>query len=537
MTVPIAGDREPACGWTASVELVRPALPPCPRRLGRRVSDGETVSDRRCDLHSADPDKDPQAIEDELAKMRASHRFECRGWVFPREVDLRNESFEAARFNGTTFAGHAQFDGATFPGDAWFDHATFTGEARFNGATFTSAAWFFGATFTSAAFFSPATFTGMAVFTNAIFTGDAGFSRVTFASNAQFEGATFAGHAAFVGATFAGVAVFSRATFAGNAAFVGATFAEDAWFDAAPFTGIDRFADCKFESAPSFRETRFEGGAGFTAVRFAARTTFDMTVFGPGSTFAHTVVVDLTFRACAMGTVALAEVYGVAKAEFDRVTWGEQLSLSASPDEASNEPRHRINGVTVEEVKAQEGRTKDDYETAERVYRELRRSAEEHKQFQEAHRLSTRELEMRWLSLGTQRPAWWGWLRMHLLSLPAWYRGLSDYGESAGKPLLRLALLLMLSPVVLAAFGIELGTKSDHTEYSLQPLFQADLGAVWSAYETLFVFGLRSAVLLPDPPNIPVFSVWVQLWLVFLRLASPFLALLFSLAIRRRFRR
>ena len=56
------------------------------------------------------------------------------------------------------------------------------------------------------------------------------------------------------------------------------------------------------------------------------------------------------------------------------------------------------------------------------------------------------------------------------------------------------------------------------------------------SYIALLAYSVRIAALLPDPAAVTLMP-GAQLYSVFLRLTAPFLALLISLAIRRRFHR
>ncbi|MEV6617327.1 pentapeptide repeat-containing protein [Streptomyces sp. NPDC051051] len=129
-----------------------------------------------------------------------------------------------ARFDSATFQRNARFDSATFKGNAGFEWATFKSDAQFGSATFEGVSWFERATFEGVAWFKGATFKDVAWFGSATFKGDAWFASATFKSVAGFESATFKSDAWFRWATFEGVAWFGSATFKGDAWFASATF-------------------------------------------------------------------------------------------------------------------------------------------------------------------------------------------------------------------------------------------------------------------------------------------------------------------------
>ncbi|MFI9155682.1 pentapeptide repeat-containing protein [Streptomyces sp. NPDC053367] len=146
----------------------------------------------------------------------------------------------AARFESATFESMARFGSASFKGYAEFVSATFKGYAEFVSATFENYAEFSSATFESHARFPSATFKDYAGFLSATFKGYAGFESATFKGYAGFESATFKGYAEFVSATFESMAGFMSATFEDIAEFESATFESDAEFQSATFVEADR---------------------------------------------------------------------------------------------------------------------------------------------------------------------------------------------------------------------------------------------------------------------------------------------------------
>ena len=219
-----------------------------------------------------------------------------------------------------------------------------------------------------------------------------------------------------------------------------------------------------------------------------------------------------------MVRVALNEAYKLSEAEFDRCDWGKQIRLP-------------------EESIALRTSNKEDYARAERVYREIRRSMEDHKHFQEANRFAYRELEMRRLTHLAERKHWWGRLigevRANLWSFEALYHQFSSYGESWWKPLVwLLASVVILFPALYVLAGTTIGDFTYH------------LGGEWNP-GPLLEFSLKTAALLPIPTptttgpveGTAIVAGWALLLQVIERVWSPFLALLFTLAVRRRFRR
>ncbi|MFH9439080.1 pentapeptide repeat-containing protein [Streptomyces rochei] len=149
-----------------------------------------------------------------------------RGAGFETATFERGAGFEAAtfkidtRFRAAVFRNVAWFESATFDGDAKFESADFKGDAKFESADFKGDARFASAVFKSVAWFESATFERATEFEAAAFKGDAMFESATFMGRAMFESATFERATMFESATFENAAVFRSATFV-EAASVG----------------------------------------------------------------------------------------------------------------------------------------------------------------------------------------------------------------------------------------------------------------------------------------------------------------------------
>lgn len=423
---------------------------------------------KRCVFHSERADKDPEhRIESALVDMAKSSEFECQAWVFPREVDLNNRSFNKARFGNCVFSHRVHLAGTSFIGSADFYGSKFHHRLDFGGATFHSTA----------------------IFGEAKFCERAEFGGTNFSVGARFSDASFCGEARFVGAGFSGRAAFQSATFA----------------------GVTDFALATFRQPPGFDRTTFKAKSGFSEVVFPEHTILNSTDFGPNCDLANADLKSITFRRCKMPGVALEEAYSASNAEYDYCEWGAPPTL-----------------IVTERTAHESGRL-EDYRSAERVYREVRRSLEDHKDFQESHRFAYRELEMRRLARSAKDAGRWGWWRANLVSLEAWYRILSDYGESWRRPLFWLALLLLCGASSFAAIGIKL------------PSGNYDWGSTWGSQSAEFlvplvIYSVRAAALISDPPEVRL-ELFAQLVQLILRIAAPFLAFLFGLTVRRRFRR
>jgi hypothetical protein len=121
------------------------------------------VEDGCCAVHSADPNKPIGALKQAIADFaKNGYKLDCRGWVFPFDVDLsgtgiwqldvRDAVFKGqvnftksffndtstASFEGTTFEQDAIFSGFKFACPVDFRGSQFRGHARFNNADFTT---------------------------------------------------------------------------------------------------------------------------------------------------------------------------------------------------------------------------------------------------------------------------------------------------------------------------------------------------------------------------------------------------------------
>ncbi|MFP3991062.1 pentapeptide repeat-containing protein [Streptomyces sp. E11-3] len=130
-----------------------------------------------CLAHLADADRDAY-----LAGLTPGASIDHRGTTFTgpllnsllnalRDPATGNPHLGAAEFESATFEGTAGFISATFGGTAGFESATFEGDAWFGSATFEGHAWFRSATFGGDAWFRSATFEGDAEFRSAKFRG------------------------------------------------------------------------------------------------------------------------------------------------------------------------------------------------------------------------------------------------------------------------------------------------------------------------------------------------------------------------------
>ena len=298
---------------------------------------------------------------------------------------------------------------------------------------------------------------------------------------------------------------FSRAQIR-QARFEGVTFDKTPIFALARCQDVT-FKDCTFveyahfndfsAGHATFENVTFRGGAAFRQVSVDDALLFVRCTFIRDVSFERTDLTRVSFLQGRADGLRLSAARHIAESEFAAVQWpGEGIP---------------------EEVEARKQMERPLLRSAERVYRELRRSAERRRAFREADWFDRREMEMRRLSSG--------WL-----STEALYGFFGDYGHSILRPLLGLLLLSAIAPVALASAGIVL---EGHT-YSLAPWRDPALAV--AEYARLFGFGLSLIALLPPPASASL-SSGALVVAVALRIAAPLFALLLTLAVRRRVRR
>jgi len=452
-------------------------------RCGRPIHHAPAGVDERpvCLMHSKDPNKSNLQFQKEFELILAAAGdgvADFTGFVFPR-VAYQEGKFAArcififatftqgAYFGGATFTQGADFSRATFTQDAYFFRATFTQDADFRGATFTQIAYFSEATFTQDADFIGATFTQDADFRMATFTQDANFIGATFTQRADFSGATFTQAAYFRGATFTRAAYFNKAeftqaadfneaTFGKDADFSGAAFARSADFSHAVFTGAARFAPlarsereeakpCEFKDKVFFQHARFQDYADFRGAVFGesgsstARPVFSLARFEKPErvTFYKTWLGQTLFVNC-----------DVSKLHFSDVKWGHRGLRKQLYEETVP-----LDDEAAEPLKPPD-RSHDErnYGLIAQTYHQVKNNYDSKGDPWTANDFHYGEMEMLRRS-SPFRNGYARWLDQHLF-MTAWYRHLSEYGLSRGRPPAWLFLALVVFTIALLYSGL-----------------------------------------------------------------------------------
>jgi uncharacterized protein YjbI with pentapeptide repeats len=478
------------------------AVEDCPIEMGpgvcgRELHNAPEGSDKRavCLMHSKDSNK----AEGELFKAFWRGFEVILEGAGEGEAHFERFSFPKLDLTGRLFKAICRFDTAIFTQDANFAHATFTQVADFSLATFTQVADFYEATFTQYANFTVATFTQ-----------DANFFRATFMRNANFGGATFTQHADFHGATFRQ-----------HADFLDATFRQHADFEDAEFCGTATWVAGQFLDSANFRRTKFH-----PQTASAPSAVFRSASFSdPGKI----IFDDVDLSRALFHNCDVSEIWFTSS-----VRWARRGSRGNAVFEESV-PLEHATGLLRDGER--------DYRAVAQLYQQLKKNYDTRLDYWTANEFHFGEMEMKRLAapdgrrlLGLRR--WW----RRWLSLTAWYRWGSDYGNSYRKPLLWLLAVLVLFALLfpLPHVGLRRNGFAKNETY----------GSVWRAGSSVkqhlqgesklvgksALVAVDMATFQRNPEYAPAYPVGRALAIVETLLTSTLFAL-FLLAIRRQFRR
>jgi uncharacterized protein YjbI with pentapeptide repeats len=481
-----------------------------PPRCGRPLHPAPTGADvvPVCLMHSLDPAKQEGALKDEFwvnfeAILTAAGGGEAdfRAFVFPA-VDIQDRTFKAScRFDRARFPYGANFVGAMFQQGGDFSDAIFPVGADFSFAEFSVRAYFTGATFMG----------WLADFSNSVFTPSAGFGKVQFLGGARFVFTEFRDEAFFVGAIFHREADFSKATFT-----LAATFRESEFHTMANLAGSRFLAGAEFRRTVFAPEVNGDISAKFETVTFVE----------PGSV----VFDDVDLSRALLHNCNVSEVWFTSS-----VRWGERGGhRGAQVFDEIVALDHQQAGTLLRNGER-------DYRAIAQIYQQLKKNYDARLDYWTANEFHYGEMEMQRLAAPTRRwlPGLRKWVHSRL-SLVAWYRYASDYGNSYRKPLVWLLGVLLLFMVMFPLPGLQRSGTNSPESY----------GSVWraggSAGQRLkweagllgksLLASVDTAMFQKGPEYAPVYP-WGRTLAVLEMLLTATLFGLFLLAIRRQFRR
>ncbi len=449
--------------------------------------------------------------------------------TFKREVDFTGANFlQSIVHNTVRYEGRADFDLVNFHNSANFNEAAFCNDVNFSAAKFLKNAYFQGTSFQGDADLGMVEFQGLANFSNATFSRFVTLANSNFAFTALFLRTTFADEADLSHIDFTQGATFPQAKFAEKVSFEGSTFSGDTHFLGTRFEKVADFNAAKFLASASFRETHFRSddsllpGPVFSLVRFASNA---------GTLFYKTDLSQALFHNC-----------DIANVTFSSVTWRKRArgqNLMVLEEDVPLESEH-ASTLTL-------AGGERDYGLIAQLYQQLKKNYDDHLDYWAADHFHYGEMEMQRLAAPTSGPV--PGLRAfyhHHLSLIAWYRRGSSYGNSYLRPAMWLGGILLLFTLLFPIAGL----RQSNPNPAAPPSNPITYRSVWhSASEThdrvwaelklvgkSFLTTIDTATFQRTSEYQPAYPYGRALAILETLLTSTVFAL-FLLAIRRQFRR
>lgn len=189
-------------------------------------------------------------------------------WFNRAKADFSTED------NPHTFEESANCDKFIFPSTTCFDKATFNSPAQFVETTFYGCASFTNATFKETGWFRKSTFKNRANFSSIVFCKKANFSESIFKRSISFYNCIFEKYAGFKKINFKAYTTFSETTFKDYTQFNGSSFNDYAGFYDCKFHQPSRFDNIKFKGNLDFTNSKFDHAIGFSNSQFHGHTSF-----------------------------------------------------------------------------------------------------------------------------------------------------------------------------------------------------------------------------------------------------------------------
>ncbi len=444
---------------------------------GRAVHRAKVKADATpvCLMHSRDSDKHSGPLYAEfllefndILDAAGTGTADFTGFVFPH-LFLRSREIEPeCIFSSAVFEEDVELAEVTFKRNVDFFEAKFLGQFICRPAIFEGKADFLAATFERTSFsgstvfkqdveFGEAIFHQFANFKNTPFEGDADFRAVEFHAPANFEGATFARRAlfansvfdqtaSFLAATFKGKADLSHATFSQGAVFPKTRFLDDADFEGAAFGGETHFLATRFTQIVDFNAAKFMAAVSFRGSHFRSDDSlrpgpvFSLVRFSAdGANFYKTDLSQALFHNCDITNVTFTSVIWRKRPHNQNLmVFEEDLPL----DDKYASTLGLANGER-------------DYGLIAQLYQQLKKNYDEHLDYWAADHFHYGEMEMQRLAVPTSGPLLGprAFYRHHL-SLIAWYRRGSNYGNSYLRPAAWLCGILLLFTLLFPVVGL-----------------------------------------------------------------------------------
>jgi uncharacterized protein YjbI with pentapeptide repeats len=539
----------------------------CPRPIHAAPEgiDAEPV----CFMHSKDPAKhtgNPLYSQfflefKSILASAGARKADFTRFVFPH-LNLRSTAIEAqCIFNEAVFEEHLFLYDVTFEQDVEFlgsaflqpldwqlvkctgtmdlQNVTFSARTNFNYSTFEKEASFFGSTFGNSAIFQKANFLERADFSTVHFNGPTNFSSATFSQTVSLEGSTFVLTALFLDTVFEKVVDFSHVNFEQGATFPRTKFHDDVLFIGTNFAGDSHFL-----------VTQFHKGANFTAAKFLASASFRETRFRSDNELEPGPIFTLTRFCTDANTLfyktdlshALFHNCNISDVTFPSVIWRKRpnnQNLMVFEEDLPLDSEH------ASTLRLPSGER--DYGLIAQLYQQLKKNYDDRLDYWAADHFHYGEMEMQRFAVPRSGPL----LRLRQfyhrhLSLIAWYRRGSSYGNSYLRPAAWLIGILVLFILLYPVTGLQRTNPNPGTP----PLPSLTYRSVWPSLSPLHdkiwaelkLLGksafttIDTASFQKNSEYLPTYPSGRGLAILETLLAATLFAL-FLLAIRRQFRR
>ncbi len=176
----------------------------------------------------------------------------------------------------------------------------------------------------------------------------------------------------------------------------------------------------------------------------------------------------------------------------------------------------------------------------EQLYNRLQKNFENAKQYNDAGDFYIGAMEMRRLQIAKDNNKIWRWMRQNFLSVMAWYRMVSLYGERYIRPLYWLAGVILLFPFFYLQTGFDYFEKALSTNpISIKHTFTFDfnhLSEFFSDYFKGFMVSLHAIAFQKEGKLFELSSCGIVVYILQSVLSATIITL-FLLALRRKFGR
>jgi uncharacterized protein YjbI with pentapeptide repeats len=493
-----------------------------------------------CLMHSLDPAKDDAQFQQEIDAI----------------IVLSTTVTGIADFTRFVFPT-AQYMVRTFPAMCVFKRAIFSKEANFYSAVFEHRTDFEGARFEDEASFTRCKFGAKAYFHSAVFKGDTNFS-TDFTHEVSFVMARFAKEAGFYNASFGEIATFTNVKFEGDAVFANTVFHKEAYFGNVDFSQGAFYSEASFARNVDFSRAQFALNVDFVSTVFSKEVHFEEAVFQNGVEFRETQFRE--DKELSPGPIFTLTQFVNPEASFFYKTYlGQALFCNCDVSRMSfssvrwrtrpNNKRFLFEECVKELATLNQGTAPDerDYGLIAETYQQLKKNYDGRQDYWTAGDFHYGEMEMKRLHSPRKNKAV-RWLHRHL-GLVAWYRYASEYGESYGRPLLALLVVLVVFTLLFPIPGMVFNKPDGSNPPPPFPLLnygdfstyiRSYKGPAWIATLAFFGHSLMTALSVAGFQKELIYQPaypWGRALALFELLLTSTLIALFLLALRRQFRR